>query len=144
MHGFELVDLIRVNQLVRNRMDIEGFRAWYSTLDPARRKSLTHLLCEFAHQAGVNDEMWNEALIASGLPTNGPVVQQVWSVRRTEWPTIPLYQMVEGLSDEALSAVFELFVYLFGIAESRVFQNESKRYCNHWWHRDLLDARVVQ
>lgn len=53
MHGFELADLIRVNQLVRGRIDFEGFRTWYTALPPDQRRGLTYLLCEFAHQAGV-------------------------------------------------------------------------------------------
>jgi hypothetical protein len=26
----------------------------------------------------------------------------------------------------------------------RVYRGESKECCNHWWHRDLLDERVVR
>jgi hypothetical protein len=37
-----------------------------------------------------------------------------------------------------------LIVLLFGIAEGRVFRAETKATCNHWWHRDLTDERVVQ
>lgn len=25
-----------------------------------------------------------------------------------------------------------------------MYRGESPEYCNHWWHRDLLDERVVQ
>jgi hypothetical protein len=39
--------------------------------------------------------------------------------------------------------VFTFAVYLFGLAEGRVFAREAKESCNHWWHRDLLDPRVV-
>jgi hypothetical protein len=37
-----------------------------------------------------------------------------------------------------------MYVYLFGTAEGRVYQGATREGCNHWWHRDLLDERVVQ
>lgn len=144
MDEFELTDLIRVNQLVRGRIDYEGFRAWYDALPTEPRRALTYLLCEFAHQAGVDDAIWDEALAASGLSVSDPVVQRLWSVRRAEYPVFPLYQFVVAVPEEDLPKVFRLFVYLFGTAEGEVYRNESAEHCNHWWHRDLLDGRVVQ
>lgn len=143
MEGFELADLIRVNQLVRQRIDFEGFRAWYDAL-PAQRRALTCLVGEFAHQAGVSDATWEEALAASGLSVDEPVVRQVWSVRRGEHPLFRLYEFVAAVPDDLLPTVFRLFVYLFGTAEGRVYRGESAEHCNHWWHRDLLDERVVR
>ena len=144
MQGFELPDLIRVNQLVRGRIDFDGFRAWYDTLPPEQRRALTYLLCEFAHQAGVRDDTWDEALAASGLPASDPVVQRLWSARRAEFPVFPLYEFVVAVPEEDLPTVFRLFVYLFGTAEGAVYRGERKEWCNHWWHRDLLDQRVVR
>jgi hypothetical protein len=144
VHGFELPDLIRVNQLVRGRIDFDGFRAWYETLPPEQRRALTYLLCEFAHQAGVRAGTWDEALAASGLPASDPVVQRLWFARRAESPVFPLYEFVVAVPEEDLPAVFRLFVYLFGTAEGTVYRGERKEWCNHWWHRDLLDERVVR
>jgi hypothetical protein len=48
----ELPDLIQLNQLVRGRVDFDGFASWYTPLLPAQRIALTFCLCEFAHQAG--------------------------------------------------------------------------------------------
>lgn len=144
MHGFELVDLIRVNQLVRGRIDFEGFRAWYATLRAERQRTLTYLLCEFAHQAGVNNATWNNALSASGLSASDPVVQQLLAAGRVEDPVFRLYDVLVALPEEDLRTAFWLFVYLFGTAEGFVYRWESAEHCNHWWHRDLLDARVVQ
>ena len=41
-------------------------------------------------------------------------------------------------------AVFTLTLHLFAAAEGKRFRNETKERCNHWWHRDLLDERVVE
>lgn len=144
MNGFELADLIRMNQLVRGQIDFAGFQRWYATLPPDERKALTSLLCEFAHQAGVTDATWEEALKASGLSTSDTVVQQLCDARRGEYPLFRLHEFVEALPDASLPPVFRLFVYLFGTAEGRVYRGESAEHCNHWWHRDLLDERVVQ
>jgi hypothetical protein len=144
VHGFALADLIRVNQLIRHRIDFEGFRDWYASLSPEQRRALAYLLCEFAYQAGVSDAIWDEALVASGLPAADSVVQQVWCVRQAEYPLVRLYEFLQALPDVALPTVFRLFVYLFGTAEGRVYREESKEDCNHWWHRDLLDERVVR
>jgi hypothetical protein len=144
VHGFDLPDLIRVNQLIRGRIDFAGFQAWYSDLTPDRRRALTYLLCEFAHQAGVDETIWNDALAASGLPAGDPVVQQVLSSGRDKHPMLSLYHFMVAVPESDLPTVFMLFVHLFGEAEGRVYRGESMEYCNHWWHRDLLDDRVVQ
>lgn len=144
MHGFELADLIRVNQLVRSRIDFEGFRTWYATLPFEQRRALAYLLCEFAHQAGVDDTTWDEALAASGLPASHPLVQRVLAAGRDNAPVFRLYEFVVSAPEDDLPTAFRLFVYLFGIAEGGVYRSESKEHCNHWWHRDLLDERVVQ
>jgi hypothetical protein len=144
VHGFKLTDLIRVNQFVRGRIDYKGFRAWYAVLPAEQQRALTYLLCEFAFQAGVTAELWDEALAASGLPPSDPVVQRVLSAGRGELPVLRLYEFVVAVPDDNLPTVFRLFVYLFGTAEGRVYRGESKECCNHWWHRDLLDERVVR
>ena len=38
----------------------------------------------------------------------------------------------------------DVAVFMFGLAEGRVFAAEMKASCNHWWHRDLLNPAVVQ
>jgi hypothetical protein len=144
MDQFGLADLIRMNQLVRARIDLDGFQAWYETLPLEGRGALTYMLCEFAHQAGVHESTWDEALAASGLPSSDPVVRRLWAARRDEFQAFPLYEFVRAAPEKDLPTVFRLFVYLFGIAERAVYRAESKMWCNHWWHRDLLDERVVQ
>lgn len=139
-----MADLIRLNQLVRGRINFEGFEAWFASLLSDQRRALTCLLCEFAHQAGVGVYTWHEAMTASGLPTSDPVVQRVLAAGRCEHPVFPLYDLVSAVTEEEMPTVFRLFVYLFGIAEGAVYRNESKEDCNHWWHRDLQDERVVR
>jgi len=141
---FSLADLIRINQLVRGRIDYDGFRAWYAALQTDRRRALMYQLCEFAHQAGVTADTWDEALAAGGLAASDPVAQAVLSAGRSEHPVFRLYEFVVAVPENDLPTAFKVFVFLFGIAEGRVYRGESKEHCNHWWHRDLLDKRVVR
>ncbi len=56
---------------------------------------------------------------------------------------VGLHAWLLELSETDRLIVFALAVYLFGKAEGRVYRQEEKQWCNHWWHRDLLDERVV-
>jgi len=126
-----LPDLIRVNQLIRGRIDFEGFQTWYVALAPDRRRALAYLLCEFAHQAGVDHTVWNEALATSGLLADDPVVQQVLLAGRGRYLMLRLYHFMVAVSEADLPTIFKLFVYLFGEAEGGVYRAESMVYCNH-------------
>ncbi|QEL13417.1 DUF5958 family protein [Limnoglobus roseus] len=144
MDDFDLADLIRMNQLVRGRIDYKGFCTWYEALPPEQRRGLTGLLLEFAHQAGVTEQLWNEALMASGLTESDGVVQRLWIARKADNTGLALHKFIWALPATELPTLFRVAVYLFGIAEGNVFRNEVKEHCNHWWHRDLMDKRVVQ
>ena len=52
--------------------------------------------------------------------------------------------LLPRLAEPAQFNVFRFCVFLFGVAEGRVFSRETREHCNHWWHRDLLDERVVE
>ncbi|MDB5310195.1 MAG: hypothetical protein JWO38_4397 [Gemmataceae bacterium] len=147
-HGtwqLDLPDLIRMNQLVRRRVDFEGFENWYAALMPAQRLALTYCLCEFAHQAGVTDAVFEEALAVARLSADHPIVARLLGCRRNGVSgLLGMYEVLTALGDADLAVAFRLFVSLFGAAEGRVYRGERKDWCNHWWHRDLLDERVVR
>jgi hypothetical protein len=141
----ELSDLIRMNRLVRNRIDFDGFRSWYDTLPSEGQRELTSLLWTFAHEAGVDESRFEEAVVRAEVPSDHPVVDQARAFGKDDLAAlVGLDRWVEGLPDAERSIAFKLFVFLFGIAEGQVYRNEAKECCNHWWHRDLLDDRVVQ
>jgi hypothetical protein len=144
-----LADLIRMNQLVRTRIDFDGFRSWYESLPPTGQRELTWMLCEFAHQAGVNHARFAEAVELAGMPADHPLVERVVSYCAPLWERrggslLELHEWAEHLPDAERDVAFRLFVFLFGVAEGRVCRAEIEECCNHWWHRDLLDERVVQ
>ncbi|OAI57388.1 hypothetical protein AYO49_02160 [Verrucomicrobiaceae bacterium SCGC AG-212-N21] len=134
----EVADAIRANQLIRGRVDFGAFTSWYHSLTSEQQGCLVRTLCEYACQAGVDEAVYAEALQAAGLSGADPVVQH--ARRKQLFLDHHLTQFTEG----DRFAVFTMFVYLFAVAEGRVFRAETKEHCNHWWHRDLLDDRVVQ
>ena len=141
-----LDDAIKINQLIRSRIDFEGFNAWYAALSPRQRDSLTTTLFIFAYQAGVDEHTWQQAAAIGGFTHRTELVENIRSFHLTDiglhdWSGFNSWFDALSASDRA--ATFAVAVFLFGVAEGAVFRNETVDSCNHWWHRDLLDARVV-
>jgi hypothetical protein len=143
----ELPEIIRVNQLVRNQINLGDFKGWYAQLSAPEQQTLISALFEFAYQAGVDEQVWKEALNTGNLEINNEMVQTLKSFHVNDlglhdWGGFQDW-LVELLSPER-DTLFVLAVFLFGTAEGKVFSKEQKDWCNHWWHRDLLDKRVVE
>ena len=142
---FELGEILRVNQLIRGEINLAGFKAWYEQLSQPEQCAFIYQLVEFAYQAGVDEGVWRESLDAAALQSGDLLVEQAAGFLRRNFPEwSDFHDWLRKLPDSDRLAVFTLSVYLFGIAEGRVYRNEEKAWCNHWWHRDLLDERVVQ
>lgn len=144
--SLELTEIIKVNQLVRNRIDFVEFIEWYGRLSSPNQRALIRTLFEFAYQAGVDEEVWREAIIVGGIQID-TLVPQIKAFHNDDlgfhdWGGF--LEWLSEVSDEDRSDVFRISVSLFGTAEGKVFQKEKKEWCNHWWHRDLLDDRVVE
>ena len=142
----DLADVIRLNQLVRGRIDFDGFGRWFDSLSPAQRVALADTVFGYAHQAGLTDPVFDEAVRAAGLPTDHPVVRRLWDARRGrdfEYLFHP-DRFLTPLDEADRRTACRFFVALFGTAEGRrLCRPEWADSCNHWWHRDLLDRRVV-
>jgi hypothetical protein len=141
-----LEETIKINQLIRARIDIEGFNTWYRDISPKKQDSLITTLFHFAYQAGVHDDTWEQAAIIGGFADHAALVENVKSFHL---PEIGLHDWsgfnswLSSLSAQDKNTTFLIAAFLFGVAEGNAFRNETVASCNHWWHRDLLDARVV-
>ncbi|BDM81348.1 DUF5958 family protein [Acaryochloris marina] len=141
----ELPDLIRLNQLVRGTIDFVGFESWFKEISASEQRTLIHTLSELAHQAGIDDDVFMAAITHAELSDDDPTVKHIQSMRRDDgMTTFRIYQWIESISETELHQHLRFLVSLFGTAEGRIFSNEREESCNHWWHRDLLDDRVVQ
>src|SRR5690242_11916206 len=141
-----LEDHIRMNQLIRAGIDLEGFDEWYKSLLADDQFLLINTLFHFAYQAGADITTWHQATSIGGFANHETLVENIKSFHITEigfpdW--IGFEEWLQGLSNQHKDATFRMAVFLFGVAEGAVFRIETVASCNHWWHRDLLDPRVV-
>jgi hypothetical protein len=147
--SLELPEIIKVNQLVRNEIQIDAFFEWYNFLNSHEQYTLIYNLFEFAYQAGTDDEIWVEAIQLSKLSENFTVfeIQKLIRAgfRESTFPNwFKLHEYLQSLQEENRKDVFLLAIYIFGLAEGRVYANETPESCNHWWHRDLLNESIVK
>ena len=142
-----LHDIIKINQLVRGRIDIDGFEEWYRQLSTHQQLALINCLYMFAYQAGADEHTWAEALSLAEPGSDLVIAQNIKSFHVAE---LGLHlsgdfdSWLKNLSEDYRYTTFVILVYLFGVAEGSVFRNETINSCNHWWHRNLLDSRVVE
>lgn len=142
--SLELPEIIRVNQLIRQTIDVEGFNSWYEQLPVPEKCALIHTLFEFAYQAGVDQNIYAEALSAANLEIEHPLIEIFRTFIGKNYPDwIRFHEWIKQLSEADRFIIFTFAVHLFGKAEGRSYRNEQKEWCNHWWHRDLSDERVV-
>jgi hypothetical protein len=143
-YKLELHDIIRMNQLARSHINVDGFTIWYQELSPPEQRFLIYKLFEYAHQAGADETIYLDALAASQLHRQHPLVIQVDTLLREGRPNwASFHQWLDQLSQIEQEKIFALAITVFGHAEQRIFAQETKERCNHWWHRNLLDPRVV-
>jgi len=138
-------DLIRMNQLVRKRTDYGRFLDWYQSLNSDERVSLIGELCHGAYQAGVDESVYRVAAEDAGLAQEADFLRMMMKVKGPSGVNVGgLVGWLRSASEPDRVRAFKLFVHLFGEAERRVLQKEDRKYCNHWWHRNLEDPRVVE
>ena len=141
----ERADLIRLNQLVRKQIDFEGFMRWYSSLEPNEQAALIGELCHCAYQAGVDESVYEEASRVSGFDRNDPDILVLKRVKTHGGLNVGgLVEWLDSSAPEVRIKAFQWFVFLFGVAERRLIASEDPKFCNHWWHRNLDDSRVVE
>lgn len=141
---FELEEpeIIRLNRLVHHRIDYGSFKRWYDSLPVPQQTALATALYHFAHQAG-HPQMYEDALPEAGLSLADLLVRQAASFHQPyrSLNLVGFHDWFAGLSDADRLKVFHLVVYLFGKADARRLQGETKETCNHWWHRDYWRHR---
>jgi len=140
----ELAELIKVNRLVRGSINLEDFCSWYDSIPAGEQSALLYHLHLFAQQAGCDKQIWQRAVHETEYTDDDPLVRAVASFRGGYSPELAgEYEWLSSLDATKRRHLLSLYVYLFGYAEARVFARETEKCCNHWWHRDLLDERVV-
>lgn len=142
---WELADLIRMNQLIRGQIDVHGFVEWYDALPTDGQVALLWHLHDFGQQAGGDEQTFRTAVEAAGLTDTHPLVRPIASFRGGGSYELgqTLGAWLMHLEAEERRALLPVLVHFFGLAEGAAFARETVESCNHWWHRDLRDPRVV-
>jgi Family of unknown function (DUF5958) len=112
-------DLIEMNQLIRERIDVDAFETWYAELSYGDQQSVIKTLFLFAYQAGVTDATWEQASSLGGFAGRATLVDKIKSFHLTEiclhdW--IGFDSWLGGLSSHDKYVTFLVSVYLFGVA----------------------------
>ena len=117
-------DLIRINQLIREQIDLDAFETWYADLSSGDQQSLIKTLFLLAYQAGVTDATWEQASSLGGFAGRVYLVDKIKSFHLIEiglhdW--IGFDSWLRGLSSHDKYTTFLVSVYLFGVAEGSCF-----------------------
>lgn len=143
-HQLSLPELIRMNQLVRDEIDLAGFGQWYESSTLPVRLGIIYSLADFAFQAGVDEDILENAVQTGKLDKAAPVVRDLFNFSSPSPDWSALHQWLQTAADAELVIAFRFYTCLFGCAEQRVYQSQCDKDCTHWWHRDLKDPRVVR
>jgi len=141
-YELDLNDEILMNQLIRNGINFAQFLNWYNKLNIEEQSALVSTLFEFAYQAGVKQSIIIDAFEKSGVSESEHLIREVLEFGTDIDAIEDLYLQ---LTLDERSIVFKYSVFLFCIAENNVYFNICLKdeNCNHWWHRDILDEKVV-
>jgi len=114
-------------------------------LDTDAQVALTGELCHCAYQAGVDESICRQASQAAGLVEDEGFLELLRKVKDSRGLNVGGFvRWLRSGEDSTRTRAFKYFVYLFGEAERRVLRAEDMQTCNHWWHRNLEDKRVVE
>lgn len=146
----ELEDLIRMNRLIRKGVDLAGFEDGYACLHSDEQVALRSELHLCAQQAGGREDVFDAAVKAAGITRGQPLVATLSGFRGGTYrggaiPNGPrdATEWLMSLRGDERHLLLPVLVHYFGIAEGRLYASETPESCNHWWHRDLLDERVM-
>jgi hypothetical protein len=133
-------DLIRINRLVRGNFDVLGYRDWYDAVSKDEQIALMFALYTFSVQTGLHIQLLDKAVKNSGTSLKlAELIQDL-----VAGGTLGKLRIWLGsASDDDRRDALPLFVQLFGESEAAVMALETEETCNHWWHRDLLDPKVI-
>ena len=140
MDSLNLEEEIRINKFIRNKIDFQGFKEWFDSEPRNKQNMIVSTLCEYTQQAGITDEGIDTSFNKSGLNNHNKNIEYLLKLKIS---IDEIEEWFENLNKVERDEILKFCVYLFGITEGEVYKKEIVQGCNHWWHRDLLDSRVV-
>lgn len=129
---------IVLNQIVQGVIAAKDAVVWFLSLADELKRTALRELAAMTLQAGAVPADVEEAVSRSGskgtctpavLLSKGPLKVQV--------------ARVIGLPAQEMERSFRLLVSLVAIADERRRATRCDLGCEHWWHQDLSDPRIV-
>lgn len=133
--------LLLLNKYVQGIEKREEVVNWIISNNEESKQRLVQELWMLAIEAGIRNEDIDRAAINAGLKlTHTPVVMLKTGNLTLHKRGYDLVNQRGIVLNQALLLVLECFA----IAERRRKENECGSTCNHWWHKDLSDEKVVK
>lgn len=141
MKVLTIQELLLLNQYVQGVISREDISKWFLSLDEEDKQATVKNVWVLALQAQIRENDIEDATAAAGLkPTHVPVV--MISKKNTAFRNNGY--TLSTLKGAVLCQAFWLVLECFALAERRRKESEGLLECNHWWHQDLSDKRIVQ
>lgn len=143
MFMFSIQEEVILNQYAQGIKPINELLEWYNSFDTEKKRSILVEIWSLANQAKVNEEDVENARIIAGLKvTHTPV-------RMLNSEALPFKSRgfkVANLKGKEQVQAFLLILNCFAIAEQRRKSKcaSEKENCNHWWHQDLSNQKLIQ
>lgn len=139
--GLTLSNLILLNQYAQGIVTRQEVEKWFLSLAENEKQSSVKEVWILATQALVTEGDIPKATEVAGLKsTHTPVVMILNG-------DVPFYKRGYRLSELkgiVLNQAFWFVLECFALAERRRKEKEGTTECNHWWHKDLSDERVIK
>lgn len=131
--------LIFLNQVSQRVICDHDAQQWFDRLPVTDKRRTLMTLQEMLQHARVTEIDVSPAVEDCGIKASYTPVAMLRSKKRA---FIHQLRQIPHLPEEELIYAFKLFISLYRIADLRRRQNESLP-CDHWWHRDLGDPRII-
>jgi len=130
---------ILVNQLAQGIVEMPTGESWFAGLSESVQRSVLRELNVFIANASPHAEDAARAVAASGLKsTFTPCVLLTTGLNIRQQ-----LARISNLPGTELGKAFRLLIALLAVADTRRRTASPLDATNHWWHRDLRDASVL-
>ena len=131
---------ILLNQYVQRIKSSRDIENWYAEFDDNDKASIISAVWGMARQAGIKKEDIMSAVKAAKLKETHTPVRMM---NKQGAPFVNVGYNVAKLRGKEQGQAFMLILECFALAERRRKEicDANPKFCNHWWHQDLSDAK---
>lgn len=133
--------MILINQYAQDVVSREEINRWFLPLEDFDKQSVVKSTWILATQAQIRESDIQAAMVAAGLKlTHTPVVM----ISKGDVSLNNRGFKLSTLKGTVLNQAFWFVLECFVLADRRRKETEESLVCNHWWHKDLSDERIIK